>query len=44
MALLIGVLLAIAVGLPATGLGLDRDRAFFPVVIIVIASTMRRLP
>ena len=38
MALLIGVSLAIAVGLLATGLGLDRDRAFYPVVMIVIAS------
>jgi hypothetical protein len=28
MAQPIGVSLAIAVGLPATGLGLDRDRAF----------------
>lgn len=38
MALLIGVLLALAVGLLATGLGLDRDRAFYPVVTIVIAT------
>ena len=38
MALLVGALLAIAVGLLATGLGLDRDRAFYPVVTIVIAS------
>ena len=38
MALLIGALLALAVGLFATGLGLDRDRAFYPVVTIVIAS------
>jgi hypothetical protein len=36
-ALLIGVLLALAVGLFATGVGLDRDRAFYPVVTIVIA-------
>ena len=28
----------LAVGLFATGLGLDRDRAFYPVVTIVIAS------
>ncbi len=38
MALLIGVLLALAVGLLATYLSLDRDRAFYPVVTIVIAS------
>jgi len=38
VALLIGALLALAVGLFATGLGLDRDRAFYPVVTIVIAS------
>ena len=38
MALLIGALLAVAVGLFATGLGLDRDRAFYPVVTIVVAS------
>jgi hypothetical protein len=36
-ALLIGVLLASAVGVFATGVGLDRDRAFYPVVTIVIA-------
>ena len=38
MALLVGALLAISVGLFATGVGLDRDRAFYPVVTIVIAS------
>ena len=38
MALLVGALLAIAVGVLATGVGLDRDRAFYPVVMIVIAS------
>ena len=38
MALQIGVLLALAVGLLATGLGLDRDRACYPVVTIVIAT------
>jgi hypothetical protein len=38
VALLVGALLAFAVGLFATGLGLDRDRAFYPVVTIVIAS------
>jgi hypothetical protein len=38
VALLVGTLLAGAVGLFATGLGLDRDRAFYPVVTIVVAS------
>jgi hypothetical protein len=38
VALLVGALLAFAVGLLATGLGLDRDRAFYPVVTIVVAS------
>ena len=38
MALLIGASLAFAVGLFATGVGLDRDRAFYPTVTIVIAS------
>ena len=38
MALLVGALLAFSVGLLATGVGLDRDRAFYPVVTIVIAS------
>jgi hypothetical protein len=38
MALLVGVLLAVAVGLFATGVGLDRDRAFYPAVTIVVAS------
>ena len=38
MAWLIGTSLALAVGLFATGLGLDRDRAFYPVVTIVVAS------
>ena len=37
MALVVGALLAIVVGLFATGIGLDRDRAFYPVVTIVIA-------
>ena len=38
MALLVGALLALSVGLFATGVGLDRDRAFYPVVTIVVAS------
>ena len=38
MGLIVGTLLALAVGLFATATGLDRDRAFYPVVTIVIAS------
>jgi hypothetical protein len=38
MGLVIGTVLALAVGLFATGVGLDRDRAFYPTVTIVIAS------
>jgi hypothetical protein len=38
MALLVGAILALAVGLFATASGLDRDRAFYPTVAIVIAS------
>ena len=38
MALAVGAFLAFAVGLMATGFGLDRDRAFYPTVTIVIAS------
>jgi hypothetical protein len=38
VALLVGAFLAFSVGLFATGLGLDRDRAFYPVVTMVIAS------
>ena len=38
MALLVGALLAFVVGLFATVSGLDRDRAFYPTVAIVIAS------
>jgi hypothetical protein len=38
MALLVGALLALAVGLLARASGLDRDRAFYPTVAIVIAS------
>jgi hypothetical protein len=37
MALLIGILLALAVGVFATTVGFDRDRAFYPTVMIVIA-------
>ena len=38
MEILIGVGLALSVGVSATLLGLDRDRAFYPTVVIVIAS------
>ena len=37
MALAVGALLALAVGLLATATGLDRDRAFYPTVMIAIA-------
>ena len=37
MALAVGALLAFAAGLFATATGLDRDRAFYPTVTIVIA-------
>jgi hypothetical protein len=35
---MIGVSLALAIGLMGTRVGLDRDRAFYPVVTIVVAS------
>jgi hypothetical protein len=38
MAILVGALLAVAAGLLASASGLDRDRAFYPTVAIVIAS------
>jgi hypothetical protein len=38
VALLVGTFLALAVGLLATVVGLDRDRAFYPTVMMVIAS------
>ncbi len=37
MAIFVGVTLALAVGLFASIVGLDRDRAFYPTVMIVIA-------
>lgn len=37
MEFLIGAVLALLVGLSATLIGLDRDRAFYPTVMIVIA-------
>ena len=38
MGFLIGAVLALSVGLSATFFGLDRDRAFYPTVLIVVAS------
>lgn len=38
MALLIGAVLAIVVGLMATGVGMDRDRALYPAITMVVAS------
>jgi hypothetical protein len=38
VALLVGALLALAVGLSMTAIGFDRDRSFYPTVMIVIAS------
>src|SRR5215218_7010987 len=38
VAILVGAVLAIAVGLMATVSGLDRDRGFYPTVTIVVAS------
>jgi hypothetical protein len=38
LAYLIGALLALAVGGLGTVVGLDRDRAFYPTVMVVIAS------
>lgn len=37
MAILIGAMLALAVGLMASRVGLDRDRGFYPTIMIVIA-------
>ena len=38
MAFMVGAVLALSIGLSATFLGLDRDRAFYPTVMIVVAS------
>jgi hypothetical protein len=38
MPLLIGVLLALAVGAFGSWMGMDRDRSFYPVIMIVIAG------
>jgi hypothetical protein len=37
MALMVGALLAVAVGFLGTRAGLERDRAFYPVVTLVVA-------
>jgi hypothetical protein len=44
MAYVIGIILALAVSTYAAALRLDRDRAFYPTVLIVIALYYRRLP
>jgi hypothetical protein len=38
MPLLVGILLSLAVSLFAKWVGLDKDRAFYPTVLIVVAS------
>jgi hypothetical protein len=38
LALVVGAALALAVGLFTTAVGIDRDRGFYPTVMIVIAS------
>lgn len=38
MELLIGAVLALSIGFSATYFGLDRDKAFYPTVMMVIAS------
>ena len=38
MAFFIGAVLALSIGLSATFLGMDRDRVFYPAVMMVIAS------
>lgn len=38
MSFLIGIVLAVAISASATGVGFDRDRALYPVIMIVIAS------
>jgi hypothetical protein len=39
MPYVIGIVLSVGVALFARGVGFDRDRAFYPTVLIVIAST-----
>jgi hypothetical protein len=38
LAVLVGVVLALAIGLSASFIGADRDKAFYPTVLAVIAS------
>jgi hypothetical protein len=38
LALVVGAVLALLVGVFATSIGLDRDRAFYPTVTIVVAA------
>ena len=38
MALVVGIVLAVAVGLFTTAIGMDRDRALYPAVTFVVAS------
>jgi len=38
MEYLVGIVIALAVSLSATFIGFDRDRAFYPTVLLVIAS------
>ena len=38
MAFLVGAILALTVGLSASFIGFDRDKAFYPTVMVVIAS------
>jgi hypothetical protein len=38
MPLLVGICLALAISMMATVVGFDRDRAFYPIVTIVVAS------
>jgi hypothetical protein len=40
MEYIVGVLLALATGGSATVIGFDRSRSFYPVVLIVIASSI----
>jgi hypothetical protein len=38
MGFVVGLVLALGVGVSATWIGLDRDRALYPVIMVVIAS------
>ena len=39
MGMMVGILLALAVSILAGTVGWDRDRSFYPVVLVVVAST-----